>query len=126
MKNLQKLYNQAKKQWLYNYYSFELFNEDCKNLIKEIKKNNIICTIKSVSGSWMSRKISFIDTKKRKLNLLINVILENKLNDDSYNFVKVSWCWMDMIFHILYSVIWKLLPNKKEKLNANCSRYTII
>lgn len=81
-------------------YLSKLFYIIYKNQFK-----NFHARVISVSKSGMSRKITFSMVTNRgeyfKLNLFINVVLNNAQNVD---YVMSRGCGMDMIFHTLYSL----------------------
>ncbi len=94
------------------YYSRENFISDVKSYIKAIKEGRMINNIHSVSGSGMSRVISFHSCEKnnrtksfyyRQYVSLFRALGYSKGNND-YNF-RISGCGMDMIFHTNYTNI---------------------
>lgn len=95
-------------------YSVETFIHDAKRYISAIKQGRMICNIKSVSRSGMSRNMKFFECAK------------NSIGFRYYNFYsffktlgfrdvqgyrglfKIHGCGMDMIFHTNYTIIHKL------------------
>ena len=103
-KNLKKL----------NYYNTDRFIEDCKTYIKAIKERRMVCVIKSVSNSGMTRVIKFSSPQKsndgkfyyRNYNcLFIALGYSEAKNTDGF---KINGCGMDMIFHTNYTIIHRL------------------
>lgn len=114
-KNLKKL----------NYYDANRFISDCKTYIKAIKERRMLCIIKSVSNSGMSRVIKFSSPQKsndgkfyyRNYNcLFIALGYSEAKNQDGF---RINGCGMDMVFHTNYCIIHDLfrlgLINEKDK-----------
>lgn len=103
VKNLKKL----------NYYDIKNFVDDAKTYIKAIKERRMLCVIKSVSSSGMSRNIKFNSCEKAKTGywyrqyscLFITLGYTEVKGTDSF---RIGGCGMDMIFHTNYSIIHKL------------------
>lgn len=100
-KNLKKL----------NYYDADQFIKDCKTYIKAIKERRMLCIIKSVSNTGMSRVIKFSSPQKstdgkfyyRNYNcLFITLGYSEAKNQDGF---RINGCGMDMIFHTNYCII---------------------
>lgn len=100
-KNLKKL----------NYYDANQFIKDAKAYIKAIKERRMLCVIKSVSNTGMSRVIKFSAPQKsndgkfyyRQFNcLFITLGYTQAKNQDGF---RISGCGMDMIFHTNYCII---------------------
>lgn len=107
-----------------SYYKIDDFIKDAIVYIKAIKERRMLCIIKSVSNSGMSRTLkfnSFEGTKTggyyRQYWALFSALgyKESKSNRDAFN---IGGCGMDMIFHTNYTIIHKLgrlgFLNKKE------------
>lgn len=100
MKNIQKL----------NYYETKNFVDDAQAYIKAIKERRMLCVIKKVSSSGMSRNIKFNSCEKRKNNYnyrqyicLFKALGYTEVKQtDSF---RIGGCGMDMIFHTNYSII---------------------
>ena len=92
------------------YYSTEQFISDAKTYIKAIKDGRMLCIIKSVSSSGMSRKLAFNSCECNKtrssyrsyLGLLST--LGYKFKDREYSFT-VHGCGMDMVFNTNYVIM---------------------
>lgn len=84
------------------------------NLKKWLRPGSTIYhTVKSVSKSGMSRKISFyivVDGKIKDINWYLSNLLDYK-RDPSNGALKIGGCGMDMGFHIVYSAGRALYPN---------------
>jgi hypothetical protein len=94
-----------------SYYELENFYNDAKAYIKAIKERRMICIIKSVSASGMSRNLKFNSCEHYKDNfgyrqyfMLFKSLgySEARAKDGSFN---ISGCGMDMVFHTNYSII---------------------
>jgi len=95
-----------------NYYTIENFISDAKCYIKAIEQRRMICVIKSVSASGMSRQLKFNSCEKGKdggfwYRQYINMFLalgysESKNNNGAF---VIGGCGMDMVFHTHYSII---------------------
>lgn len=92
-KRLLEIYNKAKGDK--EFYAFEDFKGDCKNLLKDMRKRKLYCSLK-VSKSGMTRHFGFINPHNRTLNVVYNQKI-------SFEPVKVGGCGMDMGFHLLYT-----------------------
>jgi hypothetical protein len=114
-KNLKKL----------NYYSAEQFISDCQAYIKAIEDRRMICIIKSVSSTGMSRVIKFSAPQKskdgkfyyRNFNcLFITLGYSEAKNKDGF---RINGCGMDMVFHTNYCIIHDMfrlgLINEEQK-----------
>lgn len=97
-----------------SYYEVSDFIRDAQTYIKAIKSRRMLCIIKSVSSSGMSRVIkfnSFEGTKTggnyRQYWSLFTVLgyKESKSNNSAFT---IHGCGMDMVFHTNYSIIHKL------------------
>lgn len=92
-----------------SYYSTEQFIADAQTYIKAIKGNRMLCIIKSVSSSGMSRKLklnSFEGSKKggyyRQYFSLLSTLGYKVDNKDAFT---IHGCGMDMVFHTNYSIM---------------------
>lgn len=102
-KNLKKL----------NYYDVERFISDALEYIDAIENQKMLCVIKSVSNSGMSRVIkfnSFVDNADRNyyrnyVCLFIALGYTESKNKDGF---RICGCGMDMIFHTNYTIIHRL------------------
>jgi len=118
-KKLQAVYDQVKGDS--KYYSFKDFQVDAKQFIKDIKKGDVVCSMK-VSRSGMTRHFNW----GNKYNMLINVCYNQKFNWDS---VKVTGCGMDMHWHTLFGTCEDLVTNgemEKWGLNMKCSSQRVL
>jgi hypothetical protein len=93
-----------------NYYSLEQFQQDAQTYIKAIKEGRMLCVIKSVSKSGMSRVIKFNSAEhgKERTNFRQYSCLFETLGykeSRSQSGYTVNGCGMDMIFHTNYSII---------------------
>lgn len=113
----------AKKEFQKNAYyenydnSIKHFVSDAKTYIKAIKENRMLCIIKSVSSSGMSRVISFHSFEKnyyRQYFCFFKTLGYSEVNEG----FRIHGCGMDMIFNTNYNIIHKLhrlrLISKKE------------
>lgn len=104
-----------------NYYEVDDFIRDAKTYIKAIKARRMLCTIKSVSSSGMSRVIKFNSFEGSKMSggfrqywSLFSAMgyKESKGNRDAFT---VHGLGMDMVFHTNYTIIHRLgFMSKKE------------
>lgn len=93
-------------------------NELKANAIASLKKrlrpgDTVYHTVKHVSKSGMSRKITFFIADRKKKITCINWELSHALEytrDKSNGALKVSGCGMDMGFHVVYSLGRVLFP----------------
>jgi len=99
-----------------SYYSPESFVKDCKRYIKAIKEGRMICNIKSVAPSGMSRNIKFLSCEKNdkrknfwysNYNCLFDVLGFTKARSNDFYFT-IHGCGMDMIFDTNYRIIHNL------------------
>ena len=93
----------------------ETFIDHAKRYIKAVKENRIICSIKSVSKSGMSRNIKFVELAKSDTSdkhqlynfyQFFDVLGYSKVKDSDY--FRIGGCGMDMIFHTNYTIIHNL------------------
>lgn len=78
-----------------------------KQIIKAIMTGKVIATIKHTSSSWMQREIKFAYFDKWMLwNITGDIATLYWSKVWKHWWVIVKGCWMDMIFHVLYTVIW--------------------
>lgn len=104
-KNLKKL----------NHYSNQQFIDDAKKYISAIKQRRMLCIIKSVSSTGMSRVIKFNSCEAgRDKNsfwyrqyICLFIMLGYGKETDNGGF-RINGCGMDMIFHTNYSIIHQL------------------
>jgi len=94
-------------------YDLDAFNKDAKTYIEAIRTGRMVCVIKSVSKSGMSRVLSFhsceIEEPRawyRQYNCLF-IALGYKENRNKEGFT-ISGCGMDMIFATNYNIIHRL------------------
>lgn len=95
-----------------SHYSAESFIKDAKQYIKAIDGGRMICSIKSVSPSGMSRNIKFLSCEKGRMGgrswysnyfcLFISLgFTESRARD---HYFTINGCGMDMIFHTNYTI----------------------
>lgn len=107
-----------------SYYGIESFEKDAAEYIKAIKERRMLCTIKSVSNSGMSRNIKFHSCQKTKTGYyfrnywtFFKTLGYTPASSDRDTF-RIGGCGMDMIFHTNYTIIHKLhklgFINKKQ------------
>ena len=92
-----------------SYYELVDFERDVNDYIKAIKERSMLCVIKSVSKSGMSRVLAFHSYQGgsyRQYNNLFTVL--GFKESTSRNGFKIGGCGMDMIFHTNYTIIHKL------------------
>lgn len=86
---------------------------NAERFIKALKEGRLVCSVKHVSGSGMSRVISFcemqsytVNRKRRWAIYQFNWFFKHLgwRYNDSWDAIQVSGCGMDMIFHVLYNV----------------------
>lgn len=93
-----------------NYYDEKQFIQDAKTYIKAIKERRMLCVIKSVSASGMSRILKFnsCEVGKNGANyrqyscLFIALGFSEVKNKDAF---RVHGCGMDMVFDTNYRII---------------------
>lgn len=96
-----------------SYYSEEQFTHDARKWISAIKTGSMLCIIKSVSSSGMSRNMAFNSCEKTKTGCYYRQYLRfleaigQRVNYVKYVIV-VSGCGMDMVFHTNYTIIHQL------------------
>jgi hypothetical protein len=100
-----------------DYYNVDSFKSDAKRYIKAIQDNRMVCLIKSVSSSGMSRTIKFCAPEKNKYNkgrfqycnfyqfFKAMGYNESRSKDSCFT---IGGCGMDMIFHTNYTIIHRL------------------
>lgn len=107
------------------HYSTDQFIYDAEAYIKAIRQHRMLCLIKSVSKSGMSRVLEFHSCEKSDLNeqyryrqfICLFLALGYSQVKDSGGF-RVNGCGMDMVFHTNYSIIrnlWRLGFLTKEE-----------
>ena len=79
---LAKTYEKLKKDDI-KYFSFESMQNQANQLLKAIKRRDIIVSINSVSRSGMTRRFSFKSCRYGNLNLIINILYNNKFDCDN-------------------------------------------
>ena len=91
------------------YLQSEDGKSNAERFIKALKEGRLVCSVKHVSSSGMSRVISFCEV--RKIGKTYTLFQFNWFFKqlgwtyvDSWNAIRVGGCGMDMIFHTLYSV----------------------
>jgi hypothetical protein len=116
LKNIKKL----------NYYSEDQFINDCYAYIKAIKEQRMLCIIKSVSSSGMSRIIKFSSCEKGQnnfwycnYNCLFIALGYTEAKKDGF---RINGCGMDMIFHTNYSICHQL-KNMDIISKEDCEKY---
>jgi len=97
------------------YYSAEAFMNDANRYIKAIKDRRMICSIKSVSRSGMSRTMTFKAVVRNKYDgkyylsnfngLFVALGFRQSKNKDGFI---IGGCGMDMVFHTNYTIIHRL------------------
>ena len=104
-----------------HYYGIEKeesFLNCAKDYISAIRQKRMICIIKSVSKSGMSRVLKFHSFEKPYIRNYYSlfIALGYKKVDNGF---RVSGCGMDVIFHTNYTIIHRLhllgLISKKER-----------
>lgn len=79
--------------------------KELKEILKDNVSDRLICSVKKVSSSGMSRVVSFNYMCKNgyiyNLNYKISKILGYTLTDDG---VRIQGCGMDVIFNSLYNI----------------------
>lgn len=111
IKNIQENKEIVKNMKGLNHYSVNQFIGDAKQYIKAIKEERMICIIKSVSNSGMSRNLKFLSAEKgkdkrfyhRQYNCLF-IALGYKEVQRTGTF-KINGCGMDMVFNTNYNII---------------------
>lgn len=95
------------------YYTLEDFNKDAKTYVEAIRTGRMICIVKSVSKSGMSRVLSFHSCEVgnerawyRQYNCFF-IALGYKESRSKEGFT-VSGCGMDMTFATNYNIIHRL------------------
>lgn len=98
-----------------SHYTHEDFVRDANIYLKAIKEGRMLCVIKSVSKSGMSRVIAFHSCQKHQTSNFHNYRQYNCLfeamgykESKNSNGFTVHGCGMDMIFHTNYTIIHKL------------------
>lgn len=95
------------------YLQSEEGKRNAERFIKALKEGRLVCSVKSVSSSGMSRVISFCEVAKigypkkdRYALYQFNWFFKNLgwTYVNSRDAIRVGGCGMDMIFHVLYSV----------------------
>ena len=102
-KNLKKL----------NYYDVDRFIYDALQYIDAIENQKMLCVIKIVSSSGMSRVLnfnSFVENADRSyyrnyVCLFIALGYSESKNKDG---IRIGGCGMDMVFHTNYTIIHRL------------------
>lgn len=106
---------------------------NAKRFIKALKEGRIVCGVKHVSSSGMSRVISVCEVAKPQgakrfymyqFNWFIHQLGWTYV--DSYSAIRVGGCGMDMVFHLLYSVCGTLQYNGfklPERWQVLCDDY---
>lgn len=95
------------------YYTIEHFISDAKQYIKATKERRMICIIKSVSNTGMSRNLKFLSAEGKKgsfyhrqyVNLFIALGYKEVQNTGTF---KIVGCGMDMVFATNYNIIFDL------------------
>lgn len=106
----------ANKDKRAEYLKSEYGKENAERFIKALKEGRLVCSVKHVSSSGMSRVISFCEVKKVGKGYALyqfNWFFRNLgwTYVDSWNAIRVGGCGMDMISHVLYSVCATLEAN---------------
>ena len=118
-KKLKKIFDEAKKGECI-YYDFDRFKEDVKNFLKDIKKNQVVTSMK-VSRGGMTRHFN-----TNGYNMLLNVCYNQKRSNDP---VKVGGCGMDMMWHLFFRTC-EMVGTKGENgehfLNSKCSSQILL
>ena len=93
----------------------DTFINHADRYIKAIKENRMICAIKSVSKSGMSRTIKFVELAKSDMTnkhqlynfyQFFEILGYSKVKDSDY--FRIGGCGMDMIFNTNYNIIHNL------------------
>lgn len=92
------------------YYTIEHFISDAKTYINATKERRMICIIKSVSSSGMSRNLKFLSAEGTKrdfnhrqyINLFIALGYKEVQNSGTF---RINGCGMDMVFNTNYCII---------------------
>lgn len=99
-----------------SHYSNEDFFRDCERWISAVKEGRLMCSIKSVSRSGMSRVFYYFELKKsdgseRSYIMQFYSFLKATGHTESRAYcgsITVGGCGMDMNFHTNYSIIHRL------------------
>ena len=92
-----------------SYYELQDFERDVKDYIKAIKERSMLCVIKSVAKSGMSRVLAFHSYQGGYYRQYYNLFTVLGFKEStSRNGFKISGGGMDMIFHTNYTIIHKL------------------
>lgn len=98
-----------KQNKIEEYLKSENGQMNAKRFIKALKEGRIICVVKHVSSSGMSRDIAFREVIKTKYGysmLQFDWFFEQLgwPRAKNYDAIRVGGCGMDMRFHVIYSV----------------------
>ena len=99
-----------------SYYSVEQFIKDAQSYVKAITERRMICIIKKVSSSGMSRNIKFYSCEssnyennqsyyRNYMQFFIALGFSEVKDTDTF---RIGGCGMDMIFHTNYTIIHRL------------------
>lgn len=102
-----------RKDKIEDYLKSENGQMNAKRFIKALKEGRIICVVKHVSSSGMSRDIAFREVVKTKNGfhmLQFDWFFEQLgwSRSKNYDAIRVCGCGMDMRFHVIYSVCMEL------------------
>ena len=121
MKKIDKIKkNLEGKTYVGDYYNEDLIIRDAKRWIKATKDQRMLCVIKHVSKSGMSRDMVFLEGRERGFRNFFSFMRELgfKPTDNYSNSFRISGCGMDMVFHTNYTIIHRLhklgFINKKQ------------
>lgn len=96
------------------YYTSEMFLSDAQQYIKAVNSGRMICIIKKVSPSGMSRNLKFMSAEGKKsehyhrqyINLFLAMGYKEVENTGTF---RINGCGMDMVFATNYNIINKLI-----------------
>lgn len=106
----------AKESEIKAFLESEDGKRNAERFIKALKERRLVCSVKHVSKSGMSRVISFCEMnsctegrnhRKRRYDILQFNWFFGRLGwsyDDDWYAIRVGGCGMDMVFHVLYEV----------------------
>ena len=111
IKNIQENKELIKNIEKLNYYTVEQFISDAKTYLKAIQQQRMICIIKKVSTSGMSRDLKFMSAEQGKDKrfyhrqyICLFTALGYKEVKQTGTF-KINGCGMDMVFNTNYNII---------------------
>lgn len=92
-----------------SYYEIVDFERDVNDYIKAIKERSMLCVIKSVAKSGMSRVLSFHSYQGGYYRQYYSLFTVLGFKESACrNGFRISGCGMDMVFHTNYTIMHKL------------------